>query len=223
MPNGLPYPGSWIFAYPVARPTEFGLAAAISASNEADVAAAVEVVAAVSPEPLVAQVAAEASESAGATPKFFALKPVVPAPVDQAVESIPEFEISPALVAEPQTNSIVLAPSEDPLQSEIFTDDGYFVRTGSIEIVPVQTGEIAVVSDNVESDKSDSADVVETYVSSIAPVSSSSVVNSKTKPDILPTRRRRAKDSSTTSLTLLISIVLVAALSITAYFFGLFG
>lgn len=223
MPNGLPYPGSWIFAYPVARPTEFGLAATISASKEADVAVPADLVATVSSEPLQSEVAAGTSASAGATPKFFALKPVAPTPADQEVESIPEFEISPALVAEPQTNSIVLAPSEDPLQSEIFTEDGYFVRTGSIEIVPVQTGEIAVVLENVESDQSDSSDAAETYASAITPVSSSAVVNSKTKPDILPTRRRRAKDSSTTSLTLLISIVLVAALSITAYFFGLFG
>jgi hypothetical protein len=135
----------------------------------------------------------------------------------------PRFEISPALVSEPQTNSIVIAQPEDPLSGEFFVDEGHFVRTGSIEIVPTQTGEISIVSETSEADLADESDAASNFISAIAPVTASEVMNSRESIAILPKSGKRAKDSSSTSLTLMISIFVVATLATIAYFFGFFG
>ena len=136
---------------------------------------------------------------------------------------VPRFEISSALVSEPQTNSIVIAQPEDPLSGDFFVDEGHFVRTGSIEIVPIKTGEISIVSETSDVDRADDSDAASSFVSAISPVTASEVLNSRETVKILPKSGKRAKDSSSTSLTLMISIFVVATLATIAYFFGFFG
>lgn len=234
MPSGQPYPGPWIFAYPVVMPAQ------ASKAQQALLTAASPVASATPFAPAPAGATTPPVGTFGQTdsdepkPKFYPLKPVLTAQSAQAVETetqaeadlqteAPIFEISSALISEPQTNSIVIAQPEDPLTGDIFTDSGHFVRTGSIEIVPVRTGEIADVSETAEADGADSMDSITAFVPGIAPVAASTVANSRASVSMLQPSRRRAKDTTSTSLVLLISISVVAALAAIAYFFGFFG
>lgn len=260
MPSGQPYPGPWIFAYPVVMPAQASKAQQALLTAASPVASAPPPASSalavstppVAPAPPVAATPAVGTfgqtDSDEPKPKFYPLKPVLTAQsaqaVIQAVEETPAatqvveaetqaeadlqaeapiFEISSALISEPQTNSIVIAQPEDPLAGDIFTDSGHFVRTGSIEIVPVRTGEIAVVSETAEADGADSMDSITAFVPGIAPVAANTVANSRASVSMLQPSRRRAKDTTSTSLVLLISISVVAALAAIAYFFGFFG
>lgn len=252
MPSGQPYPGPWIFAYPVVMPAQASKAqqALLTAASPVASASPFAPTSPVASATPFAPTSPVAPAPAGATtppvgtfgqtgsdepkPKFYPLKPVLTAQSAQAVKAetqaeadlqteAPIFEISSALISEPQTNSIVIAQPEDPLAGDIFTDSGHFVRTGSIEIVPVRTGEIAVVSETAEADGADSMDSITAFVPGIAPVAASTVANSRASVSMLQPSRRRAKDTTSTSLVLLISISVVAALAAIAYFFGFFG
>ncbi len=243
VPSGQPYPGPWIFAYPVVMPGQASKAQQTLLTSAFPVASASQpassaLAAPTSPVGAFGQTGSDEPKS-----KFFPLKPVLaaqssqtatraveeatPIETDAHVESefqteSPVFEISSALISEPQTNSIVIAQPEDPLSGDIFTDSGHFVRTGSIEIVPVRTGEIAVVSQTAEADDADSTDSINSFMPGIAPIAAKTVANSRASVSMLQPSRRRAKDTTSTSLVLLISISSVAALAAIAYFFGFF-
>ena len=242
VPSGQPYPGPWIFAYPVVMPGQASKAQQTLTAPRSPIAVAPHV----APTPTAGTFGQTVSDVP--KPKFYPLKPVVTAQSAQAVTHIveeapaatlaveaktqaeadlqaeaPIFEISSALISEPQTNSIVVAQPEDPLAGDIFTDSGHFVRTGSIEIVPVRTGEIAVISEAAEADGADDTDSLSSFVPGIAPVAANAVSNSRASVSMLQASRRRAKDTTSTSLVLLISISVVAALAAIAYFFGFFG
>ena len=136
-------------------------------------------------------------------------------------EAISPFEISPTLTLEPQTNSIVIAEIPDPIRmSDIVTDAGLILRTGSIEIVPVTTGQIEVIPESPESDVADSIDSAASFVPSVAPLRASGVMNSKAQVGALPTRRRRAMDITVTSVTLGIVILALTAVGVISFMLG---
>ncbi len=136
-------------------------------------------------------------------------------------EAISPFEISPTLTLEPQTNSIVIAEIPDPIRmSDIITDAGLILRTGSIEIVPVTTGQIEVIPESPESDVADSIDSAASFVPSVAPLRASGVMNSKAQVGALPTRRRRVMDITVTSVTLGIVILALTAVGVISYMLG---
>jgi len=152
------------------------------------------------------------------------VQPIAP---DQLAHFEPEvqapispFEISGTLTHEPQTNSIVVAEITDPIRvSDIFTDAGMILRTGSIDIVPVTTGQIDIIPESPESDVSDSIDSA-SFVPSVAPLRASGVMNSKAQVGALPTGRRRIMDITITSVTLGIVILTVSALAVIGYMLG---
>lgn len=136
-------------------------------------------------------------------------------------DPISPFEISATLTLEPQTNSIVIDQIPDPIRStDIFTDAGMILKTGSIEIVPVTTGQIEIIPESPESDVADSMDSAASFVPSVAPLRASGVMNSKAQVGALPTRRRRVMDVTVTSVTLGIAILTVSALAVIAYMLG---
>jgi hypothetical protein len=136
-------------------------------------------------------------------------------------EAISPFEISPTLTLEPQTNSIVIAEIPDPINmGDIVTDAGQILRTGSIEIVPVTTGQIAVVPESPDSDVADSMDSAASFVPSVEPVRASGVMNSKVPVGARSRARRRAVDVTVTSVTLGIVILALTAAGVISYMLG---
>ena len=221
-------------------PIEETLAAA-PAALEAPVAPVAPVAVAVAVEQ--ATVVSEPVTLATSKPAFFDLKPVVKdaAPLEpnldeaqdfvsaeqleeaepEVQEAISPFEISSTLTLEPQTNSIVFAEIPDPIKmSDIVTDAGLILRTGSIEIVPVTTGQIEVIPESPESDVADSMDSAASFVPSVAPLRASGVMNSKAQVGALPTRRRRVMDITVTSVTLGIVILALSAIGVISYMLG---
>ncbi len=247
MSEPVPYPSSSA-AYPVVKPVAEAVvkpvALPIEEVSESTAVPVVQLPAPVAPvetPPEVEPVAVTISETTAPSdskPAFFDLKPVVKDVSSQepqhfvsaeqleqaepeAQEAISPFEISPTLTLEPQTNSIVIAEIPDPIRmSDIVTDAGLILRTGSIEIVPVTTGQIEVIPESPESDVADSIDSAASFVPSVAPLRASGVMNSKAQVGALPTRRRRVMDITVTSVTLGIVILALTAVGVISYMLG---
>ena len=134
-----------------------------------------------------------------------------------------EFEISPSLVREPQTNSITVVPGDPLTAGSIFTDTGEVVLTGSIEI-PLQptTGSITIVQvpDDTAADDSISEDFTGNYVSAIAPIRASGVMNSRARESVMPIKKRRGESQTVLLAFTSVLMVTVGALVIAAYWLG---
>jgi hypothetical protein len=143
---------------------------------------------------------------------------------DQAEEEVEfEFENSPNLFKEPQTNTIVIQPLDPLAAGSIITDAGEIVLTGSIELpVLPTTGGIAIVQlpEGGEADSSLAGDFAENYVSSIAPVRASGVMNSRARESVLPIKNRRGESQSVLLGVASILMVTVGALLIAAFWLG---
>jgi len=187
---------------------------------------------------LMSPPALAAVEVAPVAAKVFALKPVVAA-VEQteitlddtdpevtaepqvATDAISPFEISGTLTPEPQTNSIVIAEIPDSSQmGDIVTDAGLILRTGSIEIVPVTTGQIDIIPESAEADVAESIDSAESFAPSLAPVRASGVLNSQSLVGARPVKRRFL-DATITSVTLGIVILALAAAGVISFMLGI--
>lgn len=184
-------------------------------------------------------------------PKFFPLVPVASEPVSEvdAAPSVsttvePEhadvevtaaeveqeqpdelspFQISGSLVLEPQTNSIVITQVPDALLAgSIVTETGEILTTGAIEIIaPPATSEIEVIPDSPDADSADAIDSATEYVSSVAPIRSSGVMNSKAKIGVLPGKLRKSMEHVVLATTLAVSIITISSLLALAYMFGI--
>ncbi|MEY4502767.1 MAG: hypothetical protein RLZZ576_21 [Actinomycetota bacterium] len=133
------------------------------------------------------------------------------------------FQISGSLVLEPQTNSIVIAQVPDALLAgSIVTETGEILTTGAIEIIaPPATGEIEIIPDSPDADSADAIDSATEYVSSVAPIRSSGVMNSKAKIGVLPGKLRKSMEHVVLATTLAVSIITVSSLLALAYMFGI--
>ncbi len=202
------------------------------------------------PEVATPEVIETAPSAPMQTPKFFPLVPVATAPdsdADAAPEApvqtelaptddeVPEaeaeveqepavelspFQISGSLVLEPQTNSIVITQVPDALLAgSIMTETGEILTTGAIEIItPAITGEIA---ESPDADSADAIDSATEFVSSVAPIRSSGVMNSKAKIGVLPGKLRKSMEHVVLATTLAVSIITISSLLALAYMFGI--
>lgn len=141
---------------------------------------------------------------------------------EQPAELSP-FQISGSLVLEPQTNSIVITQVPDALLAgSIVTETGEILTTGAIEIIaPPATGEIEVIPDSPDADSADAIDSATEYVSSVAPIRSSGVMNSKAKIGVLPGKLRKSMEHVVLATTLAVSIITISSLLALAYMFGI--
>lgn len=139
-----------------------------------------------------------------------------------AVELSP-FQISGSLVLEPQTNSIVITQVPDALLAgSIVTETGEILTTGAIEIIaPPATGEIEIIPDSPDADSADAIDSATENVSSVAPIRSSGVMNSKAKIGVLPGKLRKSMEHVVLATTLAVSIITISSLLALAYMFGI--
>jgi len=138
---------------------------------------------------------------------------------DPATELSP-FQISGSLVLEPQTNSIVITQVPDALLAgSIMTETGEILTTGAIQIItPAVTGEIA---ESPDADSADAIDSATEFVSSVAPIRSSGVMNSKAKIGVLPGKLRKSMEHVVLATTLAVSIITISSLLALAYMFGI--
>jgi hypothetical protein len=157
-------------------------------------------------------------------------EPILEQSVDQEVAELEEpasstleFELSPSLIREPQTNSIIVQPIDPLATGSIITDAGEIVLTGSIELpVLPTTGGIAIVSipEVNAADDSIAEDFAENYVSSIAPVRASGVMNSRARESVLPIKNRRGESQAVLLGMTSVLMVTVGALLIAAFWLG---
>jgi hypothetical protein len=134
------------------------------------------------------------------------------------------FAVSPNLNIEPQTASIVVVP-EDPLANLNLhiTETGELLKTGSIELpkLSTNTGEISTIRDAAEVDEAITQDSVTGYVSTIAPLRASGVVNTSGRIAIMPNRLARGQSQIFAVLTASLLMVTVGGLLLAAYMLGL--
>lgn len=131
-----------------------------------------------------------------------------------------EFELSPSLIREPQTNSIVIEPSDPLLAGDIITESGEILKTGSIELpILTNTGSIPVivVPEDRSADEALQADFADNYVSSIAPVRASGVMNSRARESVLPIKTRRGESQTVVLAVSMLLSITVGVLVIAAW------
>ncbi|MEN9955581.1 MAG: hypothetical protein RLY34_388 [Actinomycetota bacterium] len=137
---------------------------------------------------------------------------------------LPLFAVSPNLNIEPQTASIIIDNFE-PLDniSIAISETGEMLKTGSIELpnLSTNTGEIATILDAAEVDEAIAQDSVAGYVSTIAPLRASGVVNTAGKIGIMPSRKARGEGGGFVALTLSILMVTIGGLVLAAFMLGI--
>ncbi len=133
------------------------------------------------------------------------------------------FEVSPNLNVEPQTASIIIDNFE-PLDniSIAISETGELLKTGSIELpsFSTNTGEIATILDAAQVDEAISQDSISGYVSTIAPLRASGVVNTAGKIGIMPSKSARGQGAGYAVLTLSILMIAVGGLVLAAFMLG---
>ena len=141
----------------------------------------------------------------------------------EPVAELSPFQISGSLVLEPQTNSIVITQVPDALLAgSIVTETGEILTTGAIDIItPPATGEIEIIPDSPDADSADAIDSATEYVSSVAPIRSSGVMNSKAKIGVLPGKLRKSMEHVVLATTLAVAIITISSLLALAYMFGI--
>lgn len=137
---------------------------------------------------------------------------------------LPLFAVSPNLNIEPQTASIIIDNFE-PLDniSIAISETGEMLKTGSIELpnLSTNTGEIATILDAAQVDEAIAQDSVAGYVSTIAPLRASGVVNTAGKIGIMPSKKARGEGGGFVALTLSILMVTIGGLVLAAFMLGI--
>jgi hypothetical protein len=134
------------------------------------------------------------------------------------------FTPSTSLTAEPQTASIII-DSVDPLQnlSIAISETGEMLKTGSIELPTfnnTNTGEIATILDAEAVDEAIAQDSMAGYVSTIAPMRASGVVNTSGKIGIMPSRAAKGQGQVFAMVAVSVIMVTIGGLVLAAFMLG---
>ena len=152
-----------------------------------------------------------------------AYEPVLGEAEEPLTSQIQLFDVSPNLNIEPQTASIIIDNFE-PLDaiSIAISETGELLKTGSIELpnLSTNTGEIATILDAAQVDEAIAADSVNGYVSTIAPLRASGVVNTAGKIGIMPSRSAKGQGGFAI-LTLSLLMITAGGLVLAAFMLGL--
>jgi hypothetical protein len=151
-------------------------------------------------------------------------EPVLAEAEEAITTEFPIFSVSPNLTLEPQTASIII-DNFQPLEHSaiVISETGEMLKTGSISLpnLSPNTGEISTILDAEMVDEATALDSVTGYVSTIAPVRASGVVNSSGKIGIMPSKRSRGEGGGYTALTISIVSITIGGLVIGAFMLGL--
>jgi hypothetical protein len=151
-------------------------------------------------------------------------EPVLAEAEEAITTEFPIFSVSPNLTLEPQTASIII-DNFQPLEHSaiVISETGEMLKTGSISLpnLSPNTGEISTILDAEMVDEATALDSVTGYVSTIAPVRASGVVNSSGKIGIMPSKRSRGEGGGYTALTISIVSITIGGLVIGAFMLGI--
>ena len=178
------------------------------------------VAAAVSPEVSTVAEVPIVSEEIVSKPSY---EPVLGEAEEPITGAMQLFDVSPNLNIEPQTASIIIDNFE-PLDaiSIAISETGELLKTGSIELpnLSTNTGEIATILDAAQVDEAIAADSINGYVSTIAPLRASGVVNTAGKIGIMPTKNAKGQGAGFAVLTLSLLMIAVGSLVLAAFMLG---
>jgi hypothetical protein len=151
-------------------------------------------------------------------------EPVLAEAEEAITTEFPIFSVSPNLTLEPQTASIII-DNFQPLEHSaiVISETGEMLKTGSISLpnLSPNTGEISTILDAEMVDEATALDSITGYVSTIAPVRASGVVNSSGKIGIMPSKRSRGEGGGYTALTISIVSITIGGLVIGAFMLGI--
>lgn len=151
-------------------------------------------------------------------------EPVLAEAEEAITTEFPIFSVSPNLTLEPQTASIII-DNFQPLENSaiVISETGEMLRTGSISLpnLSTNTGEISTILDAEQVDEASALDSVTGYVSTIAPIRASGVVNSSGKIGIMPARRAKGEGGGYTALTIAIVSITIGGLVLGAFMLGI--
>jgi hypothetical protein len=200
-------------------PTSLAAPAPAAPTPAAEVPPAFVQVASIAVEPvaLVAEMTAPIAEPRP-------LEPVLAEAEEAITTEFPIFSVSPNLTLEPQTASIII-DNFQPLEHSaiVISETGEMLKTGSISLpnLSTNTGEISTILDAEMVDEATALDSVTGYVSTIAPIRASGVVNSSGKIGIMPAKRSRGEGGGYTALTISIVSIAIGGLVIGAFMLGI--
>lgn len=156
--------------------------------------------------------------------EFRPREPVLAEAEEAITTEFPIFSVSPNLTLEPQTASIII-DNFQPLENSaiVVSETGEMLRTGSISLpnLSPNTGEISTILDAEMVDEAAALDSITGYVSTIAPIRASGVVNSSGKIGIMPAKRSRGHGGGYTALTISIVSITIGGLVIGAFMLGI--
>lgn len=131
------------------------------------------------------------------------------------------FNVSPGLLLEPTTNSIVIDQLQDLTNyTATVTGTGEILTTGAIQLpilVPeTHTGEIGLVEEADALDAAITQDAATGFISTVAPMRVTGIVNAASKFRVIPTNLKRGKSHPYLVLAAAIFIVAFGGLAVAA-------
>lgn len=132
------------------------------------------------------------------------------------------FNVSPGLLVEPTTNSIVIDQVQDLTNyTATVSQTGEILTTGAIQL-PIlhqdsETGEIALIQEAEALDEAIALDNATGFINTIAPMRVTGIVNAAKKFRVIPTNLKRGKNHPYLVLTAAIVMVAIGGLTIAAF------
>jgi hypothetical protein len=133
------------------------------------------------------------------------------------------FNLSPGLLVEPTTNSIVIDQVQDLTNyTATVSETGEILTTGAIQLpiltnIDTETGEIAVIQEAEALDNAIALDNATGFINTIAPMRVTGIVNAAKKFRVIPTNLKRGKNHPYLVLTAAIVMVAIGGLTIAAF------
>lgn len=147
-------------------------------------------------------------------------EPDLVAPREYGNESL--FDLSPNLIIEPTTNSIVIDQVQDLTNyTATVSGTGEILTTGAIQL-PIllpdnETGEIAVVKEAEALDAAIEQDNATGFINTVAPMRVTGVINAAKKFRVIPTNLKRGKNHPYLVLTAAVIMVAIGGLTVAAF------
>ncbi len=159
---------------------------------------------------------------AEATPTSFEVKPATSDDFSYLNNlNEPLFDVSPGLVIEPTTNSIIIDQVQDLTNyTATVSETGEILTTGAIQL-PIEltdnsTGEIQIIQEAAALDTAIQVDNATGFINTIAPMRVTGVVNSASKFKVIPTNLRRGSSHPYMVLAAAVGMAALGSLVIAA-------
>jgi hypothetical protein len=132
------------------------------------------------------------------------------------------FDVSPGLMVEPTTNSIVIDQVQDLTNyTATISETGEILTTGAIQL-PIEltdnsTGEVAIIQEAAALDSAIQVDNATGFINTIAPMRVTGVVNAISKFKVIPTNLKRGSSHPYLVLAAAVGMVALGSLVVAAF------